>query len=504
MMHRWTSILVCSMLALACACQSTSPLAPAPRTPRAVLPVPRDGESPRLVGIAEPAVDFTHAPGGQPLRITLEGAIGRALNANRGVIALHDNLASAGLSLAAAQSQFELKIRPAVQVGLFGDGSDTTTQIGAGLTFDQQLPHGTRLGITPRISRRDDEYRAAVDSQLTQPLLRGLSREFNMAAVHSGEFGLRSAHRSLYLTEVNAVLATVRAVYDVIRQRELLRLNEESAERLGTHAEAARAKEAVGLADPIQTYRARIQLRAAQDNLAIAREAFQDALDNLKVLLALPLDAEIVVEAPLTFDFVAMAEDAAIAIALANRVELRQSDDTIREADRNSRIARHGTLPQMDVVLSYSRFGTGGELSDSLGLDQGAWGVSLVSTTDIARTVERIAFEQSVLATRAARRSRDLLHDEIVGQVKRELRTLRRAENRIGIQQENIQNAGSQLELAKLRFERGLASNFDLVEAEAELRRAETTLLEVVLEYIMATYRFRAVLGTLLERPENL
>jgi HlyD family secretion protein len=95
------------------------------------------------------------------------------------------------------------------------------------------------------------------------------------------------------------VLATISSVYDVIRQKELVRLNEESAVRLRAHAEAAKAKEKIGLATQIDTYRAGIQQKQAEDSLNTAREAYRDALDNLKILLALPLEEEIKVEAPI-------------------------------------------------------------------------------------------------------------------------------------------------------------------------------------------------------------
>ena len=47
---------------------------------------------------------------------------------------------------------------------------------------------------------------------------------------------------------MKTVLDTVRAMYEVVRQKELVKLNEESERRLRGHAEAARAKEKIGLA----------------------------------------------------------------------------------------------------------------------------------------------------------------------------------------------------------------------------------------------------------------
>ena len=54
--------------------------------------------------------------------------------------------------------------------------------------------------------------------------------------------------------------------------------------------------------------------------------------------------------------------------------------------------------------------------------------------------------------------------------------------------------------LARVKFDHGMADNFDVIEAETELQRARVDLLSVETEYIAGTYNMRAELGTLIER----
>ena len=334
--------------------------------------------------------------------------------------------------------------------------------------------------------------------------MRGANREFNLSGIREAEFSVRSARRSLYLTRVRTVLDAVGAAYEVVRQRTLVRLNEESAERLGRHARAARAKEKIGLAGPIDSYRAGIQLREAEDTLTTAREDYRDALDDLKIILALPQEEPMEVEAPLTYDLVEITGEEAVGMALSSRVELEQAVDLLGEAERRSRIARHNILPDLNLALNYSRFGVGDRFGESTGFDRDLWGVSLVTSTDLTRTEEKIAFEQSRIDIRGAERNFSLSRDQVVREVRRELRSLRRSGQRISIQEEQIAQARGQLELARVKFRRGLTDNFDLVDAESQLRNAETNLLSVVLEYIVGTYRLRAAMGTLVEKQEEL
>jgi len=439
------------------------------------------------------------------LVLTLEDAINRALEANRSILDARDRLESARLSIVSAESEFELKLFPDAVAGVTGgDDEDDGELLGAGISIEKKLPIGTVLAVRPNVERDDDVYRSSVDSFLIQPLLRGAGREFNLALVRESEFGERSSERSLYLTRAGTVISTVGAVYSVIGQREFVRLNLESVSRLKGHAQAARVKEKFGLATPIDVYRAEIQMKQSEDSLATAQEAYQDALDNLRLILALPIEEDIDVSAPLDYSIVRMKEEEAIEIALRNRVELKQAWDTVMNVERRSRVAKHGILPELNVVLSFSPFQESAVFEESLQLDKYFWGINLTSTTDLARTAERAAYEQSLIEVQAAYRDMVLTRDEVVRDVKSSLRTLIKAEQRIEIQKQQIKQSEGKLKLAQVKFKHGMANNFDLIEAEEELRRAQTNLVSVVIDYIVGTYAFRESIGTLLEQPAGL
>ena len=166
-------------------------------------------------------------------------------------------------------------------------------------------------------------------------------------------------------------------------------------------------------------------------------------------------------------------------------------------------MSRENIWPNLDVVFNYSRFGSGDRFKESTGFEEDSWGVNLVTSTDLARTTQRAAYDQSLLNVRAARRNKSLERDNVARQVKRDLRNLRRSEKGIAIKEEQIGQVKGQLELAQVKFRWGLANNFDLIQAETELRLAEINLLSAVLDYIVGSHRLRAALGTLLERPER-
>jgi len=335
---------------------------------------------------------------------------------------------------------------------------------------------------------------------LSIPLLRGLGKKVTLDHVYGSQFSLRTAERSIYTAQVNVVLETVSAVYDIKKQLELVNLFEFQGAQLAGHAETARIKERVGLASPIDIYRAEIRLKDAEDSLASARESVSNARDRLKLILSVPLEKEIRVSAPSTSDPIRIGSDEAAKLALHHRIELEQRADDIREAERRVLIAKHNLLPQMDLVVDYDRFNSADEFRESMDFNQDRWAIHLSSDTDWARTNEKISHRQSLLSLKTAQLNLDQTIDEIKREVRRQIQSLDKSLARIRIRRAQLKQADGKLSLANLKFNYDMADNFDVIEAETERQRAKVDLLSTEIDYIIGTYRMRSILGTLIER----
>jgi outer membrane protein len=436
---------------------------------------------------------------GSTIYLTLEEAINLALKANRNLLISQYSLESQKLSLKSALSEFELKIMPATTLGVTGSDSESDESLGLGLELQRKFQAGTSLSVEPSVTK-DSEYRSGVGISINQPLLRGFGREVNLAGIRNVEYSARTSERNLYQTMVNTVLETVSAVYQVIKQEELVRLNEALASRLLHHADAARIKEKIGLATPMDVYRAEIRLKDVQDSLSSSKQDLQDAKDQVKIILALPLESDLDFSAPLEYTPIRLSQGDAVEIARKNRVELEQAEDEIRQAQRNSRIAKHNILPKLNVVLNYNRFGSSDDFGESTGLDEASWGIQLVSSTDVSRTSEKAAYQQSMVNLETARLNRDARQDEIYRQVRMQLVALEAVEKRIMIRRDKVTQAEGKMSLATIKFSYGMANNFDLIEAEQELLQARVDMLSARIDYVKGIYSLRAVLGTLIER----
>jgi outer membrane protein TolC len=436
------------------------------------------------------------------VQLTLEQAIQLALRANRGVSVASNQVESRGLSLEAAQSEFDVKFVPALDASASGSGGidGTAEDLRLAGALEKKFELGPTGAVVPRVAKSDiGEYTSAIGLELNIPLFRDFGREVNLDAVDSANFGLQESGYALYLTRDRTVLDTVAAVYAVIEQSELLDLYTARVARYAEHADAARVKEKAGLASPIDAYRAEISRQDAQAALSRTQKALADAGDRLKVLLTLPLDRDLRVSAPLDTDPVRLDSETALEIALDNRVEFKRARDRVDDALRRSRIAKQGILPDVNLVLGYERAGSGEDFDRSTPLDENNWRVALFGRTSFPRTFEKAAFRQSLITVRTERLNLAAVRDEIERDVRSRLEALKQAEDDIAIRQMQIDTAEGKLALARIKFRYEMADNFDVIESENELERATVDLLAARTDYIVGIYRLRSALGTLLE-----
>lgn len=432
--------------------------------------------------------------------LTLEQVIDLSLVANRTIRGSGYGVAGRKYGLITAESEFEWKYAPATTASVARDAN----RLGAGVTLQKKSRFGPAFRVTPELvhsesAGADGDVNGQVDVGLTIPLLRGWGREANLNAVDSARYSSRSVLRSHHLAKVNVVLDAVGAVYAIIEQQELLKLNQLQTRSFKTHVVMAAAKEKIGLATPMDVYRARIRLKDTQDRLNRNQEALQNVRDRLKLILSIPLDEPLAVTAPMDYAPLDMTAAQALDFAFEHRVELTQSADDIDNLQRSSRVAQHNLKPQLDLVGRYNHLGLEEPFEQGLASEEDYWSVSLISTTDWRRTSEKAEYQRSLLMVRAARLDRWTLMDTIRRQVRQSFDALEKSEERMRIREEQINQAKGKLALAQVKFNHGMADNFDVIEAQTELQSARTNLLAARIEHIVGRYHLQAAMGSLLE-----
>ena len=91
-------------------------------------------------------------------------------------------------------------------------------------------------------------------------------------------------------------------------------------------------------------------------------------------------------------------------------------------------------------------------------------------------------------------RQRELDVEQEVRQALRELEQIKKS---VELQRKAVEVADQQRRLAVLRYQRGLGSNFDVVDAESSLVTARSALVQLLTSYAVARLDLKRTTGTL-------
>lgn len=443
-------------------------------------------------------------PDSQPLMVlNLTDAISRALNDNRSLKGAAVELTYSRDALALAESEFNIQINPAGRAGYVGGGHvGAGLSIGGGLDVAKKFQTGTVISVEPSVLKFPDHFHNQIRAMFSQPLLRGLGKEYQLSSIRTAQFNQRTAIRLLYAAQVKLILRTIRSLYEIVKAEKSLFFHHQSYERMRNFYQAALLKEKIGMSDALDIYRAETELRLSKEALANSEERLQDAQDVLRELLSLPFETCFKVEVPLDWTPCRMQIGKAIELALNNRIEMDQEEDQWNENRRLSHVAKKNLLPELNLVLDYSNFGRNEVFTRAWTRHrESSWGIGLTTTASFDPLAEKIAYEQSLSAILQAKRDFEEAESSLVIEVKRVFRQLKRDSHKLLLHEEQIEISRRALEVAKIKFDYGMADNFNLIQAEKTLRGAEENFWGALIDHIIGEYQLLAVTGLLIDKP---
>ena len=291
-----------------------------------------------------------------------------------------------------------------------------------------------------------------------------------------------------------------RAFYQVVEQRALLAVARQSLRRSENLQKASEARLAVGLVSKLDVFRAQLQAAQAEDSMVRAQAALEDALERFRFLLGRPPGDALQPEAvALPEDLPAPAEPLEVLVprALDNRVDLHESRDEVDDAQRYAALARQNLLPQLDLRLGLVGRGLGptyrGAWSAATGSSRSGWRRRCPSSGPPTGRRRRWPCSRWTRArapcASASWRSRP--------RCARPCAAWPRSARAWSCRRTRVEVAEQQHRLATLRYQRGLASNFDVVEAEESLVLARSALVSLLARYQVERVDLLRALGTL-------
>ena len=437
--------------------------------------------------------------------LTLTQAVQEALTRNDRIVDERDTVTQAELGVTLARSAFRPKVIPNV-LGSFGQTNVSSQNYRVDLA--QRFTTGTelRLGVgtttsqIPGLDGGDDIrfYNADTTLTLTQPLLKGAGRDVARRGLTGAELRRADAERRRTLTEQQVAVDVTGAYYRVVAQQTFVEVARQSLDRARKLRDASEAKLDAGLVSQLDVLRAQQLVSSAEMQWLDAQSAVEDARDDLLFLIGRPAggDLQLAAEIPPP-DQQAIDVAHATGIALANRLELQSRVEEVRDADRYLRFARNQLLPQVDLNLALTRRRTTDSFSRSFGLDGFQFATFFTIAMPVDRTAQQVDYQNATIDRERRQREIGRLERQIADEVKRGIRERDRLMRNVAAAEASVEVARREVEVAELRYQRGLSNNLDVVNAESGLLMAQGRRIQAMADAAVARVRLRALLGIL-------
>jgi outer membrane protein len=443
--------------------------------------------------------------------LTLSQAVREALGKNDRLLNQHDTIEQAALGVRLARNTFTPKVVPNV-LGSFGKTDInsqnyrvdvlqkfmTGTEVRAGVgTSTAQIP-----GV-PGLPETDIHfYNADTTVSLSQPLLRGFGPAVARRSLTTAELRREDAGRQQTVAEQQVAVDVASAYYRVVAQRTLVDVAKQSVERSRKLRDASEAKLDAGLVSQLDVLRSQQLVSQAEIQLFDAQSAEEDARDRLLYLVGRDAGEPFDVETEIPRSDEPIDVDDAIGAAVDSRLDLKSLVASGADADRQVSYARNQLLPQVDVNLALTRRETAGSFRSSFGLDRFQFVTFFTVAMPVDRTPQIIDYQNALIDRDRRRREVTQLQRRIADDVKRAVRERDRLVRSLAAAESSVQIGRKEVEVAQLRYERGLSNNLDVVTAESGLLAAEARRITALADSAVAKLSLRAMLGILDPRKD--
>ncbi|MGH7494300.1 MAG: TolC family protein [bacterium] len=361
-------------------------------------------------------------------------------------------------------------------------------------TVQQTLPTGAVLDLSGDL-RRDlnspDKFGAAptrtknriYSAQLTQPLLRNAWANAVRSTITTARYDSRMKEKQLLYTIYQTVFAVKSAFYEVLYQRELIRVNRSALERDSTLVVASESKVTAKLATRRDVLSAEIQLASDKASLIKSQSEYELALDALKEVMGLPIEMPMALAGVELSDApVSLNEERMLRQALQNNPALHNAEVGIDRSQLQLKVAKNQLLPQIDIIAAYN-----GSFERDTDQNIGIYTTGFVAAVSLNyQFLNRAAAVNAENAKIAVWQQQDNLLNlqrQLTLSVRSMIRSTYSSIEAINTLKRTIEAAGQKVEFASAMFNLGRASNLDITDAQEALLKAQTQYLRELVDY---------------------
>ena len=416
---------------------------------------------------------------------------------------------------------------------LLSGAQDALVNDGFGLAVNasQLLPWGANYSVDWNNSRSktnsiysspNPSLGSALSATFTQPLLRNFKIDSTRQQLLVSKKNREMSDVQLQQAVFGTIRAVKRAYWDAVFAVNNLKVQQESLDVARESLKNNKSRVTIGTMAPIDIIEAEAEVARNEEAVILAEAQIASAEDAFRQLVYDPKVADFwtmrfdLSDQPI-FRAQAVDVESAIKNAIAARTDITNLRKNVEAQDVTIKYYKNQTLPDLNVQAGYGLSGQGGTvystsstfppvqtgilsdngygsvLSQLFSNDYHNWAVAVT----VAYPLGRSNAEAQLAKARLTRNQLDLQlrsgELSVATQVREAGRTLTTNQKRVDATRASRQLAEKKLEAEQKKFQAGMSSNFQIIQAQRDLASAKNAELQAILDYVRSQVDFETV-----------
>jgi outer membrane protein TolC len=470
---------------------------------------------------------------GPRVNLTLEDAVARARERNINIAVARVTPRLDDFSIAALQANYLVNLTstgntarqtnlprvttqgiasPTVQNSQAWNGGITQNLWWGGASYNVSWTN-SRLNTASNINIRNPQFQSGLTAAYTQPLLRGFGIDSTRAAIQTNRISQSNDEITLQTTIATTEQSTRNAYWDLVYAVQNVDAAQETLDISTELVSENRQRVEIGTLAPLDVKSAESEAANNRLSLVQAQAQVRTAELTLKTLIVSGTEDPLwtsslnpVDRPPATAE--AINVEAATQRALKERTDMQQSLNNLKISDINLRAQVDLVRPQLNVTGSYGLAGLGGPilqngttipsgyfdaLSNIYGLTAPTFTASFTFAYPLGKSAQQANVARSKLSLEQSQANIKSLQLQIASDVASAALTVQADLETVQASQTARELAKDKLDAAQSKLDVGMATNYDVVQAQRDYAAALSSELQAQANYRKALVNFEAV-----------
>jgi len=412
---------------------------------------------------------------------------------------LKDTLATSNINVALVTQQFRPKLVPLLDFGVTSGNSNQT--IGAEIQKTFEIGPNITVGFTSNRVKSEDfvitnSHNTKAYIQILQPLFRKWGQKYSRLNLTRAEMLQRKQTLLARWTQQEIIQNAIQKYYLVVLSRLQKEIAKKALKRSSQYLDVAKSRQSVGLVSKTDVYRAELANLKAETTFLDQRRSQKTAEDALIENISWNSTQDLTLNDNIML-IIPVLPECWQDILPEQRADWQAQLIELELSELSSFRAKRGFLPDVSLSVQVEQKGQGSSIEESIHLVDTDWSVQLRLNSTLEQYREKAAFTKAQISESKSQRDLKTLERHIFREVRQAFETLLSEEKRLIISRKSRNHAEKALELALIRYERGLSDNVELLDSEATFAATEMEIIQNRVAYNLSAVRLAHALGVL-------